>query len=161
MTRDDIVKWAAEAGIMPPDWGATENQWRSLHAFAELAAAAEREKLKHELLTLEKWRGMALAKDGDGRTMQEVQREAREAERDKLAKWMIQRSYATGRGDTTEDLLKELDWQIAENWNRAMINGVETEREECAKLLDEMAAADKLSNYYKVAALRIRERGAP
>lgn len=43
MTRDDIVKWAAEAGIMPPDWGATENQWRSLHAFAELTAAAERE----------------------------------------------------------------------------------------------------------------------
>ena len=43
MTRDDIVRWAAEAGIMPPDWGATENQWRSLHAFAELAAAAERE----------------------------------------------------------------------------------------------------------------------
>jgi len=35
------------------------------------------------------------------------------------------------------------------------------EREECAKLLNEMAAADKLSNYYKVAALRIRERGAP
>jgi hypothetical protein len=35
------------------------------------------------------------------------------------------------------------------------------EREACAKLLDEMAAEDKLSNYYKVAALRIRERGAP
>lgn len=35
------------------------------------------------------------------------------------------------------------------------------EREECAELLDEMAAEDKLSNYYKVAALRIRERGAP
>jgi hypothetical protein len=33
------------------------------------------------------------------------------------------------------------------------------EREECAKVLDEMAAADKLSNYYKVAALWIRERG--
>ena len=43
MTRNDIVKWAAEAGIMPPDWGATENQWRSLHAFADLAAAYERE----------------------------------------------------------------------------------------------------------------------
>ncbi len=43
MTRDEIVKWAAEAGIMPPDWGATENQWRSLHAFADLAAAYERE----------------------------------------------------------------------------------------------------------------------
>ena len=35
------------------------------------------------------------------------------------------------------------------------------EREACAKLLDEMAAADKLSNYYQVAALRIREKGAP
>ena len=35
------------------------------------------------------------------------------------------------------------------------------EREECAKVLDEMAAADKLSNYYQVAAVRIRERGAP
>jgi hypothetical protein len=43
MTRDDIVKWAAEAGIMPPNWGATENQWRSLHAFADLVAAYERE----------------------------------------------------------------------------------------------------------------------
>ena len=35
---------------------------------------------------------------------------------------------------------------------------VEEEREECAKVLDEMAAKDKLSNYYKVAALAIRER---
>ena len=35
------------------------------------------------------------------------------------------------------------------------------EREACAKVLDEMAAKDKLSNYYKVAALTIRERGAP
>lgn len=43
MTRDDIVKWAAEAAIMPPDWGATENQWRSLERFANLVAAYERE----------------------------------------------------------------------------------------------------------------------
>ena len=43
MTRDDIVKWAQEAAIMPPDWGATENQWRSLEAFAKLVAEAERE----------------------------------------------------------------------------------------------------------------------
>jgi hypothetical protein len=39
--------------------------------------------------------------------------------------------------------------------------GARAEREACAKLLDEMAAADKLTNYYQVAALRIRERGAP
>jgi hypothetical protein len=35
----------------------------------------------------------------------------------------------------------------------------EREREECAKLLDEMAAKDKLTNYYKVAALAMRARG--
>lgn len=38
-----------------------------------------------------------------------------------VAKWMIDRGYATGHGDTIEDLLKELEWQIRER-----------EREECA-----------------------------
>ena len=56
------------------------------------------------------------------------------AEREKVAQWMMQRGYATGHGDTIEDLLAELDWQIAENWNRAMINGMKTEREACAKV---------------------------
>lgn len=39
--------------------------------------------------------------------------------------------------------------------------GVKAEREACAKVLDEMAENDRLSNYYRVAALAIRERGAP
>jgi hypothetical protein len=43
----------------------------------------------------------------------------------------------------------------------AVREAIAAEREACAKLLDEMAAADKLSNYYQVAALAIRERGAP
>lgn len=34
------------------------------------------------------------------------------AEREKVAAWMIERGYATGHGDTIEDLLKELVWQI-------------------------------------------------
>ena len=33
------------------------------------------------------------------------------------------------------------------------------EREACAKLMDDMAAQDKHSNYYKVAAAAIRARG--
>ena len=33
-------------------------------------------------------------------------------ERNKLAQWMIQHSYATGHGDTMEDLLKELEGQV-------------------------------------------------
>jgi hypothetical protein len=32
------------------------------------------------------------------------------------------------------------------------------ETEQCAQLMDDMAARDKLTNYYKVAALAIRER---
>ena len=47
------------------------------------------------------------------------------AERNKLAAWMMSQGYATGHGDTVEDLLKELEWQIAER-----------EREACAKVCD-------------------------
>jgi hypothetical protein len=149
MTRDDIIRMARETGLEQVVSIALDGTkivscppLPELERFATLVAAAEREKLKHELLTLEKWKGMALAKDGDGRTLQEVQREAREAEREKVAKWMIQRSYATGHGDTLEDLLQELDWQIADGWNRALINGVETEREQCAKLCEEQRSIE-------------------
>jgi hypothetical protein len=48
--------------------------------------------------------------------------------RETVAEWMIERDYATGHGDTTEDLLKELEWQVKER-----------EREACAKLCEEMA----------------------
>ena len=34
------------------------------------------------------------------------------AEREKVAAWMMERGYATGHGDSTQDLLTELDWQI-------------------------------------------------
>jgi len=51
-------------------------------------------------------------------------------EREKVAKWMVERSYATGHGDTVEDLLKELEWQVAER-----------EREECAKVADAWQSA--------------------
>ena len=49
------------------------------------------------------------------------------AERNKLAAWMIERGYATGHGDTVEDLLKELEWQIKEH-----------EREACAKVCEDI-----------------------
>ena len=31
-----------------------------------------------------------------------------------ISKWMIDHGYATGHGDTIEDLFKELEWQVAE-----------------------------------------------
>ena len=59
--------------------------------------------------------------------------------------------------DTAKAVLQAISSYVEVLVQRAVVD----EREECAKLLDEMAAEDKLSNYYKVAALRIRERGAP
>ena len=46
-------------------------------------------------------------------------------EREKVARWMTERGYATGHGDTIEDLLNELDWQIREQ-----------EREACTKVAE-------------------------
>ncbi len=43
------------------------------------------------------------------------------AEREKVVQWMIQRSYATGHGDTTEDLLAELEWQVREAERNNMV----------------------------------------
>ena len=48
------------------------------------------------------------------------------AERNKVAQWMIARSYATGHGDTVEDLLKELAQSVREE-----------ERELCAQVCEE------------------------
>jgi len=74
---------------------------------------------------------------------------AASAEREKLAAWMIQRGYATGHGDTIKDLLKELEWQIAER-----------EREACAKVCDVLAVhPEYASDITKVAAQAIRARG--
>jgi hypothetical protein len=47
------------------------------------------------------------------------------AEREKVARWIIHKGYATGHGDTIEDLLTELEWQVTER-----------EREACAKVCD-------------------------
>jgi hypothetical protein len=74
--------------------------------------------------------------DGDNGSLRRFAAIVAAAERNKLAQWMIDRSYATGHGDTTEDLLQELEWQIAENWTRGMVNGVEAEREACAKVCE-------------------------
>ena len=74
------------------------------------------------------------------------------AERNKLAAWMMRQGYATGHGDSTEDLLKELEWQIEES--------VRNEREACAKVCDVLAVhPEYASDITKVAAQAIRARG--
>ena len=88
MTREDIIRMAREAGILPEEEGS--HHWTAhdseLQCFAQLVAQAERQK---------------------------------------VVNWMRERSYATGHGDSVEDLLKELEWQIAE-----------AEREACAKIAE-------------------------
>jgi O-methyltransferase involved in polyketide biosynthesis len=70
-------------------------------------------------------------------------------EREKVARWMTERGYATGHSDTIEDLLHELDWQIREQ-----------EREACAKVVEILIpeqTEDGLIGHTIVKA--IRERG--
>jgi hypothetical protein len=52
----------------------------------------------------------------EGKTLVEVF--ARE-DREKLARWMIENGFATGHGDTLDQLLIELTWQINEFRSRA------------------------------------------
>ena len=74
------------------------------------------------------------------------------AERNKLAAWIMSQGYATGHGDTTEDLLRELEWQIEER--------ISNEREACAKVCDVLAVhPEYASDITKVAAQAIRARG--
>lgn len=93
MSTADIIRMAREAGMETHErkgevrigsavltgGDSTEQVAR----FAELVATAERrkhqadiERWKGEAATAEKWRGLALAKDGDGRAVQRVQQEA-------------------------------------------------------------------------------------
>ena len=113
MNREEIIRMAREAGFQfPNDYDLTEPTNR-LERFADLVAAAER---------------------------------------NKLADWMIERGYATGHGDSTEGLLKELEWQIEER--------IKNEREACAKVCDVLAVhPEYASDITKVAAQAIRVRG--
>jgi hypothetical protein len=82
------------------------------------------------------------------------------SDKETLAQWMMQHGYATGHGDTMEDLLVELDIQIVENWTRALVNGVQGEREACAALCDKIADDDGFEGgYADYCAISIRARG--
>jgi len=58
-------------------------------------------------------------------------------ERNKLAAWMIQFGFATGHGDTMEELVDALGTEID--------GEVEAEREACAKVCDDLPAPDVYS----------------
>lgn len=87
MNQEDILKMAREADCghesMTLDWIAPNGLERFAALVAAKAAQDERQKYqadierwKGEAAKAEKWRGLALARDGDGRTVQLVQQEA-------------------------------------------------------------------------------------
>ncbi|MFY8038886.1 MAG: hypothetical protein ACOVN4_04375 [Bosea sp. (in: a-proteobacteria)] len=59
---------------------------------------------------------------------------------------LLMESYDRGVEDAKQAAIESLAQVVA------------IERESCAKLMDDMAAQDNLTNYYKVAARAIRER---
>ena len=74
------------------------------------------------------------------------------AEREKVAQWMTRQGYATGHGDTVEDLLKELEWQIAER--------IRNERFACAKVCEDAISSIQVGkNVCTNLAAAIRARG--
>lgn len=74
------------------------------------------------------------------------------AEREKVARWQIGSGYTTGHGETIEDLLVELEWQVRES-----------EREACAKVCENMCGPIEIYNpayvHYVGCAEAIRARG--
>lgn len=116
MTEDDITRMAQEAG-----WSGIYSQWVS---------STEREHLTVPV------------------TMEQIKRFANlvaAAEREKVARWQIGSGYTTGHGETIEDLLVELEWQVRES-----------EREACAKVCEEAHWSLDDRNEYATA---IRARG--
>ena len=55
-------------------------------------------------------------------------------DKERLAAWMMKEGFATGHGDTAEELLEELSWQIAE---------IKAQRDELLEAL-EMGYADTM-----------------
>lgn len=80
------------------------------------------------------------------------------AEREKLAHWMRSMGYATGRGDTIEDLLDHIGTQIAEGLEAEVL----MEREACAKVAETTVCDTHLPTGVKIygskAAAAIRAR---
>lgn len=83
--------------------------------------------------------------DGDYGTLRRFANLVAAAEREKVAVWMIQRGYATGHGDTVEDLLAELEWQVRES-----------EREACANIAHQWSKREDDVGGYIEAAIRAR-----
>ena len=118
MNRDEILTLAREAGVMPLEHFYVTDVF--LQRFVHLV---------EQRLIRDGYRQCAKGQ----RTTQfcGLLDAAVKAEREKVAAWMRARSYATGHGDTIEDLLKELKWQVAEREREARAKVAESYEPTC------------------------------
>lgn len=82
MTRDDII--AAAVSLDLPECliaGHLPALQRLAEEAGRRARIAHAQEVRTELSCIEKWRGLALARDGDGRTVEAVREEAMQEER--------------------------------------------------------------------------------
>ena len=75
---------------------------------AYMEAKMKHIKMYHECMNL-----------ADGLDVAKFAELVRADEREKVAQWMMDKGYATGHGDSIEDLLKEIEWQVAERERNA------------------------------------------
>ncbi len=130
MNRDDIIRMSREAG-----WSGIFTQW------AEPTGKPDWSPVK-ESLTVPV-------------TMEQIERFANlvaAAERNKLAAWMIQFGFATGDGDTMEQLVDALGSEIVERIKFE----IDTEREVCAQMADDVVAG---KSWFNDLPADIRKRG--
>lgn len=132
MNRDDIIKLAQAAAIKFAHW----DDWDSNEPASGPNGNEPHEEREYWISVVEFIADVAYAAGAA-------------AEHEKVAAWMMQRGFATGHGDTVDDLLNELEWQVAER-----------EREACAKLCETKHFSSPVREFgAKDCAVAIRARG--
>jgi hypothetical protein len=130
--KEDIIKMAREAGIKDAFLAKPHpGVMTQLERFAALVEDAQAKRMHAQ--------GMVTVGH---------MREHIAAERNKVASWMMAQGYATGHGDTVEDLLRELEWQVRES-----------ERNACAAIARQWDVDHQGSNYGGCIARLIEARG--
>ena len=124
MTRDDIIRMAREAGL------------NTVYAVIAEHEDGTQTVVDHRPF-LERFAALVVA-----------------AEREKLAHWMRNLGYATGHGDTIEDLLDHLGTQISEGLEVEVL----MEREACAKVCESEGARTDASWVGCATAIRARRK---
>lgn len=120
MNRDDIIRMAREAG-----WSGIYTQWREPDGSPDWTPVKESLTVPVTMEQIERFADLVAA-----------------AERNKLAAWMIQFGFATGHGDTMEQLVDALGSEIVDRIEFE----INTEREVCAQMADDVVAGKRWFN---------------